>query len=253
LNNAGGNSAQSCLGFSDTLPVGLAVSGSVNPSQCGGSVSLVGNVLSVGNASLPVGPSSCTVSIDVTTNTPGSYPDTDSGNISARAGNIDTSGVNATLVVLASADLSTVATVRPTATAGTTVTIPITFTNNGPSTATNVTASASLPPGLSGVAVSNGGNYNGATGAITWPVVATLASGASLNYSVTYTAPVSGSVGFSATVSSSTGDPNPGNNAFSATTSIAQIVVVTTMTPLALMLLSGLLLAQGIARRRKSD
>ena len=212
----------------------------------------MGNVLSLASGSLPVGSSSCTVSINVTTNTPGSYPDTDAGNISARAGNIDTSGVNATLVVLASADLSTVATVPPTATAGGTVTIPIIFTNNGPSTATNVTASASLPPGLSGVVVSNGGSYNGATGAITWPVVATLASGASLNYSVSYTAPASGSVAFSATVSSSTGDPNPGNNTFNATAIIAQIVVVPTITPIALMLLSGLLLVLGITRKRRA-
>jgi hypothetical protein len=101
--------------------------------------------------------------------------------------------------------------------------------------------------------VSNGGSYNGATGVITWPVVATLASGASLNYSVSYAAPASGSVAFSATVSSSTGDPNPGNNAFSATATITQVAVVPTMTPLALMLLSGLLLALGIARRRGSD
>src|ERR1700682_3195981 len=236
LNNAGGNSAQSCLGFSDTLPVGLAVSGSVNASQCGGSVSLVGNVLSLANGSLPVGPSSCTVTIDVTSNTPGSYPDTDAGNISARAGNIDTSGVNATLVVLASADLSTVATVPPTATAGGTVTIPIIFTNNGPSAATHVTASASLPPGLSGVVVSNGGSYNGATGAITWPVVATLASGASLNYSVSYTAPASGSVALSATASSSTRDPTRGNNSGSGTTTItasAHLTVTATVPPTA--------------------
>ena len=109
-------------------------------------------------------------------------------------------GVNATLVVLALADLSTVVTVPSTATAGGMVTVPIVFANNGPSTATNVSASASLPAGLSGAVVSNGGSYNAASGTITWPVVAALASGASLNYSVSYSAPASGTVAFDASV-----------------------------------------------------
>jgi len=251
LNNASGNSAQSCLGFSTTLPAGVAVSGPVNASQCGGSVSVAGNVLTLANGALAIGPTSCTISINVTAAAPASYAITDAGNFSAPAGNIDTSGVNATLVVLAlGADLATTATVPPTVGAGGTVNIPITFTNNGPSPASNVAASASLPSGLSGVVVSNGGLYNSGSGAITWPIVATLANGASLSYSVTYTAPAAGNVGFSATVSSSTPDPNPGNNTFSATTAIAHSVAIPTLTPITLILLSCLIVAWGITRRR---
>lgn len=220
LNNAGGNSAQSCLGFANALPAGVSISGSVNAAQCGGTVSFSGGVVALADGALAAGPSSCTVSINVTSSIPGSYPDTDAANVSGRSGNIDTTGVNATLVVLASADLATTAAIPPAATAGSTVNIPVTFSNGGPSTAANVVASANLPPGLSGVVVSNGGTYNNGTGAIAWPPVATLASAASLNYSVSYIAPPAGSVVFSATVASDAGDPNPGNNTASGTTAI---------------------------------
>jgi hypothetical protein len=59
-------------------------------------------------------------------------------------------------------------------------------------------------------------------------------------------------VPFSATVTSATNDPNPGNNTLSATTTVtaaAQVASIPTLSPVALVVLSGLLLIVALRRR----
>ncbi|WP_332960332.1 DUF4347 domain-containing protein, partial [Microcoleus sp. AR_TQ3_B6] len=71
-----------------------------------------------------------------------------------------------TTIVAASADLVTTKIGPATANAGSTVTYTISTQNIGPSTATQVTITDSIVPGLTSVVVSNGGTYNATTGIV---------------------------------------------------------------------------------------
>lgn len=93
---------------------------------------------------------------------------------------------------------------------------PLTYTlvtgNNGPGTALNVVQQLSLPPGLSVGSVSGGGSYNPASGVVTFPALASQASGTSVTNTVVLTAPATGPVVAAASVSSATSDPVPADN-----------------------------------------
>jgi uncharacterized repeat protein (TIGR01451 family) len=61
LTNPAGAMAQSGLSFSDSLPNPPFTSGMLGPNTCGGTANVNGNLVSLANASLPAGPSQCTV------------------------------------------------------------------------------------------------------------------------------------------------------------------------------------------------
>ena len=94
------------------------------------------------------------------------------------------------------------------------ITYTITSTNNGPSPAANVLIQDPLPAGLTFVSASDGGTLNPATGAVTWPLIGSLASGTSVTRTLTATVP--GTLGTSLTnvafSNSSTFDPDQTNN-----------------------------------------
>jgi uncharacterized repeat protein (TIGR01451 family) len=99
ITNGGGNPAQSGLGFVDTLPAGVVVSGAPTSPQCGGMVTYPAlNIISFAGGSLGSGASSCAVTASVTSSTAGSYTN-NSGNISSLAGGLNAAGVSATLTV----------------------------------------------------------------------------------------------------------------------------------------------------------
>ncbi len=93
---------------------------------------------------------------------------------------------------------------------------PLTFSvetgNYGPKAAQNVVQQLSLPPGLSVSSISGGGTYNAATGVITFPALASQASGTSVTNTVVLTAPATGPLVAMASVASATSDPMPANN-----------------------------------------
>ncbi|WP_445173705.1 DUF4347 domain-containing protein, partial [Microcoleus sp.] len=99
-----------------------------------------------------------------------------------------------TTIVASSADVVTTKIGPATANAGSTVTYTISTQNIGPSVATNVTITDSIVPGLTSVVVSNGGTYNANTGIVTFPPIASLASGAAaaVANTVSFVAPSSG-------------------------------------------------------------
>jgi uncharacterized repeat protein (TIGR01451 family) len=117
-----------------------------------------------------------------------------------------------TTAITASADVVTTKTGPTTAAAGSTVSYNITTRNNGPSDATNVVVRDNIGTGLIGVVASNGGTYNLTTGIVTFPTITTLANGATQNYTVSFIAPLSGSVTDIVSSTSSTSDPTPTNN-----------------------------------------
>jgi uncharacterized repeat protein (TIGR01451 family) len=116
------------------------------------------------------------------------------------------------------ADLET--TLTPSATsvaAGSPLTFTATFANNGPDAASNVVPTLQLPAGLTGVVVSNSGAYNSTTGLVTWPVVASQASGSPFTYTVALTAPASGPLTAVLGVTSNTSEPSNATALFNNT------------------------------------
>ncbi|MEG4208366.1 DUF4347 domain-containing protein, partial [Microcoleus sp. Pol7_A1] len=140
-----------------------------------------------------------------------------------------------TTAITQSADVETVKTGPATAAAGSTVTYTITATNSGPSPATNVAIADTIVPGLTGVSVSEGGSYNATTGIVTWTAIASLASAASANRTVSFAVPVTGGpIANTASSTSTSPDPNPANNNGSSpqarvTTTIADSADVVTL------------------------
>ncbi|HAV63728.1 MAG TPA: hypothetical protein DCY13_15345 [Verrucomicrobiales bacterium] len=142
--------------------------------------------------------------------------------------NNDGSAANARVVTTVTrvADLVTTQTGPSSVAPLTEFTYTVRVSNQGPSTATNVTVTDTLAPALTYVRSSGGGSYLG--GVVTWPEIASLASGATANYTVTVRSPVSGTLTNSAASTFAGFDPNPANSDGSAPAS----QVVTVVSPL---------------------
>lgn len=105
---------------------------------------------------------------------------------------------------------------------GDVVTFTVTSGNRGAATATSVAQQTTLPAGLSNVVVRDANNnvvpntattgYNSATGLVVVPAVASVLSGTTTSYSVSFTAPASGMVAGVATISSANADSMPADN-----------------------------------------
>jgi uncharacterized repeat protein (TIGR01451 family) len=117
----------------------------------------------------------------------------------------------ATTAVTQSADLSVVKTGPATVVASTNLTYTVTVANAGPSDASNVVLTETLPAGTTLVSSSCGS---------TTCMIGTLAAGASAQFTfvVTVDANATGPLTNTATVTSSTTDPDPGNNTSSVQT-----------------------------------
>ena len=93
--------------------------------------------------------------------------------------------------------------------AGADLTYTLTATNHGPEDATDVVLADDLPSAVTFVSASDGGTESGGT--VTWPAVM-LTNGQSVQRTVTVTAPASGVLLNVAHATSTSSDPNPGNN-----------------------------------------
>jgi uncharacterized repeat protein (TIGR01451 family) len=137
-----------------------------------------------------------------------STPDPNPGNNSASIGTTP----------VPQADLAIVKTVNTgSPNVGSNVTFTLVVTNNGPSAAANVQVNDLLPAGYAYVSsVPSIGTYNGVSGV--WSAIGTLANGATAQLTITATVNAAGPYVNTATVSSTTNDPNPSNNTSSVGT-----------------------------------
>jgi uncharacterized repeat protein (TIGR01451 family) len=116
---------------------------------------------------------------------------------------------NGTLTVSVAADIAVLLSGPPVAVQGSNFVYTITVTNLGPSTASNVVASDTLPSGLTFVSASGGGKNT--NGIVTWPKINSFAFGAVTNFTLTVNAAI-GTYTNVATAVATTYDPNPTNN-----------------------------------------
>ncbi|HSR47281.1 MAG TPA: sortase, partial [Anaerolineales bacterium] len=194
--------------------------GTVSATGGGGSVSLSGASLTEGAA--------CTVTVTVTSSTPGGHQNTIPVNTVTTGQSVsNTTAASATLTVTAAADLSITKSDSPDPVAvNGTLTYTLSVTNNGPSTATSVSVTDTLPGGVTYVSASGTGwTCSELTGVVTC-TRATLGVGAAPAITVTVTAPgTAGTITNTVSVSAATTDPVPGNNSDSEDTGVQDIVV----------------------------
>src|SRR5437879_4972270 len=122
----------------------------------------------------------------------------------------------------ASTDLGVTKTGPATATAGGPIAYTLTATNNGPSDATGVTVSDTLPAGVGFVSASSSqGTCTNASGTVTCDV-GPLANTASATITINATAPATaGMITNTATISGNETDPSAANNSASASTNVS--------------------------------
>jgi uncharacterized repeat protein (TIGR01451 family) len=135
-------------------------------------------------------------------------------------------------------------------TVGTNVTYTLTVTNNGPSTATGVVVTDTLPAGLTYVSNTCGATFASPT--LTWNV-GTLALNATATCNLTATVNQPGPIVNSASVASNQSDPVPGNNVGTATVVGAppNVALIPTLDSIGLAALALLLAASAAFALRK--
>ncbi len=216
VNNAG-PSAATGVTVTDTLPAGVTyVSATPSQGSCSGTSTVTCNLGTLANGA------SATVSIVVTPTTTGTKNNTASVTSSVTDPNTGDNSSTASTTVNPSANLSITKTDSPDpVNAGGTLTYTITVSNAGPSTATNVTVTDTLPAGVSYVSASGTGwTCSQASGVVTC-TRASLAVGTAPAITITVTAPASGgSITNTASVTGNETDPNTSNNSASASTTV---------------------------------
>jgi uncharacterized repeat protein (TIGR01451 family) len=215
VTNFGPSSASGVI-VTDTLPATVTfVSASGSGANNSGVVNWSLGTLTSGQVS----------NITVTVTAPASGSLTNVANVSSPTGDPNSTN-NVTLPVITTvtpvADVGLGKTGSATVLASSNLVYTISVTNFGPSSASSVTVTDTLPLGVTFVSASGGGANN--SGVVSWSL-GTLASGQASNITVTVTAPASGSLTNTASVSTPTGDPNSTNNVTPP--------VITTVTPVA--------------------
>ena len=135
--------------------------------------------------------------------------------------------------VAPSADLVVLLTGPASSIQGSNFVYSLVVTNTGPSTASNVVVSDSLPTNLVFVSASSGGTNSNHV--VAWPLIVAFPVGSSTNYTITVKAPFAGLFTNIASALAATYDPYPTNNSGVSPASQAQ----TTVAPAQFNLLAG--------------
>jgi len=208
INNAGPDTA-STVSVSDTLPAGVTfVSASGTGWSCSGTATVTCTTASLAAST------TSTITISVTAPAQGATL-SNSASVSATTGDPNTSNNTSAPVqttVASQADLSITKTGPASADALNTISYTLKVNNAGPSTASAVTVTDTLPAGATQVSASGSGWSCSGTSTVTC-TLASLAVGAAPDIVVTATAPAAGgTISNQASVSSATGDTNAANN-----------------------------------------
>nr|WP_321221411.1 gliding motility-associated C-terminal domain-containing protein [uncultured Psychroserpens sp.] len=164
VNNLSDNSAQSNISFTDVFPSEITLTSQPQwVTQNGCTATFIGNsgdsFAGVSNLTFPDGVASCTFSVNVTSNAPGTYLN-DTNNFENQ-NNIDTSQTNATLIVLddgSDVDIEIIKNVSPQEVSiGDQVTFQITATNLGTTEATEIEILDVFPNGMNFISASVSG------------------------------------------------------------------------------------------------
>lgn len=231
LSNSNTSATLQGISFNDTLPDGLIVASPTNlSSTCGGTVTAVpgSSTVSLSDASLAP-TASCTVAVNVTGTTAGEKLNS----VTVNSANGGTGNSASASLTVGPADLE-ISTTSDSASAPpqSNLTYTITFKNNGPTAAKNVSITSTLPATTTYKALSMGGEGSdwamstpstGSSGTVTC-TKASISSGESAVFLLTVqiNADVANDsvISNTSTVSALTPDPNPANNASTASSTV---------------------------------
>ncbi|HEX3583213.1 MAG TPA: DUF11 domain-containing protein [Thermoanaerobaculia bacterium] len=238
-----GPSDAATVSFTDTLPAGTSfVSENQNSGpafNCTTGASVTCSIASLINGATAQFTIVTNVSNSVANNT------TISNTAVVTSATADPNAANntstANTLVSASADLAVTKTGPATPTAvGFDITYTITAVNNGPSDAFNVTLTDTMPANTTFASLSqtSGPSFNCTTGATVTCTIATFTNGASATFQLTVqnSAPGGTTVTNTATISSTTSDPNSANN--SSSSPVTVLTEIPLLSPSMLMLLA---------------
>jgi uncharacterized repeat protein (TIGR01451 family) len=237
VTNAGPSNAAS-VSLSDTLPAGTTFVSLASPGgwSCTTPAMGAGGTVSCSNPSLGLGSAVFTLTVAV-------GPSVAAGTVisntaTASSATADPNPGNemgtATTTVAASADLSVTKVDSPDpVTPGTNLTYTITVTNAGPSAAATVSLSDTLPAGTTFVSLASPGGWScttpamGAGGTVSCsnPSLAVASAVFTLTVAVGPSVTPGSVISNTATASSATSDPNPGNEMGTATTTVGAATV----------------------------
>ena len=200
----------------DNLPAVSLVSAVSSQGGCSGTAALTCNLGDIN----PGGAASITVVVNVPASATGSLAN--SATVSASQADPNPANNTATAVTTISraAELAITKSDSPDpVAAGQTLTYTLSAINNGPSTATGVVITDTLPAGITFISVSSGCSETG--GAVTC-TMGSLASGGSMQYRVVVAVPaaLTGTLTNQAGINGNETDPNPANNTAVVTTTI---------------------------------
>src|SRR5439155_790485 len=222
VSNAGPSTATS-VSVTDTLPAGVTFQ---SASGAGWTCSGTNASVTCTRASLaPTGGTPSTITIVVTAPSEGGTI-TNTAAVSAATSDPNPANNTATAstTVTASADLTIIKNDEPDAvSAGGTLTYTLTVSNGGPSTATSVSVTDTLPAGVTFQSASGTGWTCSGTNASVTCTRASLAptGGTPSTITIVVTAPnEGGTIINTAAVSAATSDPNPANNTATASTTV---------------------------------
>jgi uncharacterized repeat protein (TIGR01451 family)/fimbrial isopeptide formation D2 family protein len=231
--NAGPSDAAS-VSLTDTLPAGTTFVSLASPAgwSCTTPAAGAGGTVTCTIASLASGNAAFTLTVAVGPSVPIGTVLSDTATISSSTADPNPGNESATATTtinLVAADLSVTKTDSPDpVTAGGTLTYTITATNAGPNAATSVSLSDTLPAGTTFVSLSSPAGWScttpavGAGGTVTCTNASLSAGSAIFTLAVAVAPSVTAGTALSnsATVSSLTTDPNPGNESATATTAV---------------------------------
>lgn len=223
VTNAGPSTLTGSLNDSITSAFTVtSVSSAVNGSASTSNFSVTGSGVFAGSVTIASG-GTVTVTINVTALSTGNY--TNTVTLVAPSGTgTGTATATAPGTVTAVSDVSVTLTVPASGTAGNTVTGTVTFTNNGPSAAANVTRTVALAGGTL-TAVSGTGTIVAGSLTATFNI-GNMPAGATATFTFTYVLPSAGSVSLTATITTTTADSTTSNNISTATTIVGSLADV---------------------------
>lgn len=220
VTNAAGSSTANNVVLSDSFSSGAYQSALSSP-LCGlagpGSISCtIPSIAPGATVNLPIVINGTTVGSIVNTASFISATETDTNSAN------DISSITTTVTPVA--DLSITKTGPATANAGSALSYTVTVSNAGPDTAASVVMTDTLPAGVTAAAASGAGWACSLAANVFTCNLASLTVGPAAPITITANAPsAGGSITNSASVSSSTSDPNAADNSASATTTIAAV------------------------------
>ena len=218
----GGPSAATTVSVSDTLPPGV---GFVSASGTGWTCGEAAGVVTCTRPSIGAGNTAPTVTINVTAPAAaGSLVNTATVSAATTDPDLTNNTDQTTTTVTALADLAITKTGPATVAAGGGVTYQLAVSNGGPSSATSVSVSDTLPAGVSFVSASGGGWTCGEAAGVVTCTRPSLTVGSAPTITVNVTAPAAaGSLVNNATVSAATADPNLSNNTDQLITTVTAV------------------------------